>query len=67
MNRLREIRLSRGLTQRDLAAMSGIPPSTVARLDRVTTAKLELESARRLSVALGISVFDLLPPNGRPA
>jgi len=61
-NRLRQIRLERGLSQRELALQAGVPLSTVARIDGMPTAKIELEVARRIAMALKVDPFELVRP-----
>ena len=53
-NQLRQIRLERGLSQRELALQAGLPLSQVARIDGVPTTKIELGTAWRLAAALKI-------------
>lgn len=59
-NALRSVRHRAGLTQRELSQRTGLPASTVARLDN-PTAKINLEQAAKLAVVLQVNVLDLLP------
>ena len=61
-NRLRELRLARGLTQAALAERSGIPESTIARIDATPTAEISLRFGRKLAAALSCDPFELVPP-----
>lgn len=56
--RLREWRLKRGLAQRDLARVSGVGVSTIARLE-CGHQHAQPSTMRRLSEALGIEVDQL--------
>jgi putative transcriptional regulator len=63
-NRLRDLRLARGLTQADLARLLGVSAYTVARWEAgemVPTAR----NARRLARRLGVSVEELGLPGRR--
>jgi transcriptional regulator with XRE-family HTH domain len=66
-NRLRQLRLEAGITQEQLATRSGIPESTIARIDATPTAAISLETARRIAGVLHVDPFDLLPANGQPS
>lgn len=60
-NRLRQLRIEAGVTQRDLAARAGVSPSTISRIDATPSASITLELARRIASALHVDPFDLLP------
>jgi DNA-binding XRE family transcriptional regulator len=59
-NRLRELRLAKGLTQVDLAGRVGVKASTLARWDEMASARLPLDAALRLADALEVSPSELL-------
>jgi transcriptional regulator with XRE-family HTH domain len=65
-NRLRELRLARGLTQAVLAERSGISESTIARIDATPTAEISLRFGRKLAAALSCDPFELLPETNVP-
>lgn len=52
-NRIRSLRLERGLTQAELASKSGVPQPTISRLDANENAKVALGIAVKLASALG--------------
>lgn len=63
--RLREVRLSRGLTQADLANRAVVTPTYIAKLEGATVAP-GIDLVARLATALGTSIADLLPEEGVP-
>lgn len=58
--RLREVRLSRGLTQVQLAGRAFVEPTYIAKLEGGKTAP-GIDLVARLAKALGTSIADLLP------
>jgi XRE family transcriptional regulator, regulator of sulfur utilization len=56
--RLKRIRLARGLSVRALAQLAQIPPSTISEVERGARsgANLTLETGRRFARALGVSL-----------
>ena len=60
MNRLREIRLKQGLTQRELAEKSHTPQSLISAIERGDL-KPWSAVAHRIARVLGISVSDIFP------
>ena len=58
--RLKDIRMSRGLTQEDLGAKSGLDRTYISSCERGRR-NITLESIYRLSHALGVSPKDLVP------
>lgn len=60
-NNLRQMRVRRGLSQEALARLSGVPESTVARIDQNERARLSLAQGIMLASALQCDVRDLLP------
>ena len=63
--RLREVRLSRGLTQADLANRAVVTPTYIAKLEGARVAP-GIDLVARLAKALGTSISDLLPEEGVP-
>ena len=63
MMRLRSLRKARGLTQLQLAEMTGIHRVTIAKYELADNPGMTVSSACRLASALGCSVEDLLAPN----
>jgi DNA-binding XRE family transcriptional regulator len=59
MNSIRPIRREKGLTQADLSAATGLPLTTIARIDSNPCAMPRLETAVRISRALGVDVEEL--------
>lgn len=59
-NRLREIRLERGLTQKELAERLGVTPSAVASYE-IESRNLRFPTMRRLAAALGCAVSEFYP------
>jgi DNA-binding XRE family transcriptional regulator len=53
-NRVRKLRLERGLTQETLAERSGIPKSTIQRIDAHESSKIALHNAVALACALDL-------------
>ena len=59
--RLRRLRLERGLSQRDLAGKSGMSQSTIVLLERRgRSERFHPSTVRKLSGALGIDASELL-------
>lgn len=52
--RLREVRERAGLTQVELAEASGVPQSTISRLETGYTRAVDLDTLDRLALALGL-------------
>ena len=63
--RLRELRLSRGMTQAELARQVKITAAYVGRLE-AAGATPGIDLVERLAVALGTTVADLLPSSSPP-
>ena len=59
LGRIRELRVARGLSQRDLAGRAGISAALVSQVERGVTDP-SLETLRRLARALDTPVFGLL-------
>jgi transcriptional regulator with XRE-family HTH domain len=64
-NRLREVRLSRGMTQAELAEKAEVSPAYVGRLER-GGATPGIDLVGRLAKALGTTLADLLPESAAP-
>ena len=58
LRRLRRVRESRFVTQRELAAKAGVSHGTVVRLERGADARLV--TARKLAAALAVEPSDLV-------
>ncbi|HEU5119193.1 MAG TPA: helix-turn-helix transcriptional regulator, partial [Isosphaeraceae bacterium] len=63
--RLRELRLSRGMTQADLANRAIVTPTYIAKLEAASVAP-GIDLVARLAKALGTSISDLLPEEDVP-
>jgi transcriptional regulator with XRE-family HTH domain len=64
-NRLREVRMSRGMTQADLAEKANVSTAYVGRLERGLAAA-GIDLVARLADALGTTPADLLPSAETP-
>jgi transcriptional regulator with XRE-family HTH domain len=64
--RLSEVRKRRGLTQRELAAASGVSLSLVRQLEQGIVQDTRLETARKLATALRVSTSRLVRRNDEP-
>ena len=60
MNRIKEIREQKGLTQEDVAKKAGISPNYYAKIERGTI-NTSIEKANKISKALGVKVSDIFP------
>lgn len=58
MPTLRDLRLARALSQRDLAARAGVAPKTVVDLE-MKRQEPRLRTIRRLAAALGVEPADV--------
>lgn len=58
--RLREVRKRRGLTQRDLAAASGVSVSLIRQLEQRAVEGTRMETAHKLAAALRVTTSSLL-------
>ncbi|MDT0448644.1 helix-turn-helix domain-containing protein [Streptomyces hesseae] len=71
--RLRDVRKRRGLSQRELAAVSGVSLSLIRKLEQAERDGTRLETAHRLAVALRVPTTQLVSdrgdgePEGSPA
>ena len=64
-SRLRELRSRRGLTQEELAEVSGLSPSTVKKVERGETVRME--TLHTIAKALGAeTVWFVVPPDRAP-
>lgn len=59
MPSLRSIRIKRLLTQEELAARSGVPQQTIARIERSGKHRPALRTIRKLSQALGVEATEI--------
>lgn len=60
--RIKDIRKSRGLTQAQLAELSGVEPSNISHIERAAT-KLSLPTLINIANALGSSLDELVYGN----
>ena len=60
-DRLRQLRLQRGLSQSELAGKAGLSLATMARLERQPGRRCRSRTLRRLALALGEDPAALLP------
>jgi len=61
---LQQIRKSRGLTQKQLASLSGISPSYLSRVERAERNIPHPSILKKIADSLGISEFDMLAMAG---
>ncbi len=64
--RLRSIRKRRGLSQRELAELSGVSVSLVRKIEQSVVHDTRLETVRRFAVALRVQTTDLIGGGGDP-
>lgn len=64
-SRIRELRLSEGMSQETLAEKAGISPNTVSRIEGGLT-EMYVETFRKLAQALGADAGDLLCREEKP-
>src|SRR5687768_14846205 len=62
--RLRAVRKRRGLTQRELASLSGVSLSLVRKLEQGEREDTRLETLRRLAAALRVPTTELIVRSG---
>jgi transcriptional regulator with XRE-family HTH domain len=65
-DRLRDARKRRGLTQRDLARLSGLSLSLIRKLEQDERNGTRVETARKLAASLGIPTMALLGDSPEP-
>lgn len=58
--RLKELREKRGLTQEQLADLSGVNQSAISFIENGTTASPKLDTLQKLARALGVSLEELV-------
>ena len=63
MSKIKQLREARGLTQEQLANMTGIHRVTIAKYELTDNPGMTVSSACRLASALGCSLGELLAPN----
>ncbi len=64
--RLEELRRARGLSQAELARVSGVPQSTISRIEAGKTNSIELGNLERLANALGVNAAVLIEHTPEP-
>ena len=65
-NRLRELRLERGLVQAEVAVKAGLSPATVGNIERYGFPS-SASTRERIAAVLGVDVADIWPPLDEPA
>jgi len=65
IERIKELRRARGLTQRALAARSGLSDSAIAHIE-LGWNLLTLAAVEKLAAGLGVSIRELLAETGAP-
>ena len=65
-DRLRSVRVRRGLTQRELAEAAGVSLSLVKKLEQGSITDVRLETARRLAVAVDVATSALMTEPDAP-
>jgi transcriptional regulator with XRE-family HTH domain len=60
LERLRQVRLRRAMSQRELARAAGLSPDTIRRLEG--SAEAQFETLRKLAKALNVEPADLMAP-----
>ncbi len=65
--RLEELREAKGLSQAELARRSGVPQSTISRIEAGETGSISLVNLERLADALGVNAAVLIEhePKGK--
>jgi transcriptional regulator with XRE-family HTH domain len=58
---LKDIRIDRGLTQEQLAALADVDQATISKLERETVTSPSWETVGRLARALGVDPHQLFP------
>src|SRR6266545_2523206 len=61
-NRLQAFRLARGLTQRELAARTGVPRATIRNYEQTQSGRLAWPVLRKLVAFFGPGLVELEPP-----
>lgn len=59
-SKIRQIRLERGIKQKDLAALAGIPTITLQQYERGVTKQPKIEQIKKIAAALDVPVTVLL-------
>lgn len=58
--RLRDLRTARGLTQVQLAALCGMPQSTISRIESGSTTGVDFQTLDKFAAALGVHPSELV-------
>jgi transcriptional regulator with XRE-family HTH domain len=64
--RLEELRNAKGWSQAELARRSGVPQSTISRIEAGKTNSIELSNLERLASALGVNAAVLIEHTPAP-
>ena len=59
-SKIRQIRLERGIKQKDLAASAGIPTITLQQYERGVTKQPKIDQVKKIAIALDVPVSVLL-------
>ena len=60
-NNLKELRWKKGLSVIELSNLSGVSHSQITKIENGDSSDIYLDTAYKLSSALGVSVYDLFP------
>ena len=66
-NKIKEIRKSKGITQKELAEKLGVTPQAVSQFERSDTKKFNVSTLQNIASALECSIRDLVDPDRVPA
>ena len=66
-NKIKEIRKSKGITQKELADKLGVTPQAVSQFERSDTKKFNVSTLQNIASALECSIRDLVDPDRVPA
>ena len=61
-NRIKEIRNSKGITQKELAALLGVTPQAVSQFEKADAERFNLSTLQNIAGALECQVRDLVDP-----
>lgn len=66
-SKIRHIRLEKGIKQKELATLAGIPTITLQQYERGVTKQPKIEQVQKIAAALGISISYLLGVSDDPS
>jgi transcriptional regulator with XRE-family HTH domain len=64
---LKTARKIKGITQQELAALSGVPQQTISKLEKGRTRDLTWRTASRLAAALGVEPHEIFATPTAPS